>query len=254
VVVGGYIGCGKTSWIYQQIALKEKAVPRYYRKILYFKAGSGQFQIDQKRIRVDFPKLKTFCDGQEAEFINEIESADVAYIELGNNLGLGYIEELLNDLPYYPVAILPPMLRRCKWHSWGKEVLTGAAMKTFISSETNSETNLEIETLRIETTGKIISGKNFNEFWHQITSQTYGKIIRSKGIFHLEDDNIIYADFINGVPCIDFLDLNLLTYLHCYPKCFSGLEIVGFSLNELALHKVIQSIYTVRAKVLKSSS
>ena len=34
VVVGGYVGCGKTSWICQQIALKEKAFPKYYKKML----------------------------------------------------------------------------------------------------------------------------------------------------------------------------------------------------------------------------
>ena len=67
-------------------------------------------------------------------------------------------------------------------------------------------------------------------------------VIRAKGIFHLEDSNIIYADFIDGVPSIDFLHLNVQRYLNYEPKCFSGLEIVGFSLNEVALQRIIKKI------------
>ena len=142
IVVGGYVGCGKTSWIYQQIASKEKACPKSLQKILYLKAGTGQVQIDGKRISVDFPTVKVFGDAQEVEFLAELESADIAYIELGNNLGLGYIDQLLNDLPYYPIAILPPGCKRCRWHSWAKEVLTGAAMKASID---------DVDTIRIRT-------------------------------------------------------------------------------------------------------
>ncbi|MEO0932489.1 MAG: hypothetical protein AAFY21_01645, partial [Cyanobacteria bacterium J06641_2] len=68
---------------------------------------------------------------------------------------------------------------------------------------------------------------------------------RVKGIFHLEDGNIIYADFIYGVECIDFLNLNLSRYLHGEPKCFSAIEIVGCSLNKAALKQVMQKIYVV---------
>lgn len=233
-VVGGYVGCGKTSWIYQQIASQEKAFPKCEKKVLYLKAGTGKVQIDQKRISIDLPTVKVFSDGEEVDFINELESADVTYIELGHNLGLGYIDELLNDLPYYPIAILPPGYKRCRWHSWAKEVLTGAAIKASLE---------ELEVLRVETTAKVISGKNFNTFWNKIIGNSYGKVIRVKGIFHLEDGNIIYADFVDGVPCLDFLDLDLRRYLHGEPKFFSGLEIVGSSLKEKILRRIIEKIY-----------
>lgn len=233
IVVGGYTGCGKTAWICQQIALKQKAFPRYDQKILYLKAGS-ELNIDRKRISIDFPKVKVFCDIQKADFIEELASADIAYIELDNNLGLGYLDGLLNDLPYYSVAILPPGYKRCKWHSWAKEVLTGAAIKTSIQ---------HMETFRIATTGKVVSGDNFNNFWNELLTGTYGKVIRAKGIFHLEDGNILYADFIFGVECIDFLNLNLSRYLHGEPKCFSAIEIVGCSLNKIALQQIVEKIY-----------
>ncbi|MEO1430899.1 MAG: GTP-binding protein [Cyanobacteria bacterium J06633_8] len=241
IVVGGYVGCGKTSWIYQQIGSKEKACPKSGQKILYLKAGTEQVQIDQKKISIDFPTVQVFGDSQEIEFLNELESADIAYIELGNNLGLGYIDQLLNDLPYYPIAILPPGCKRCRWHSWAKEVLTGAAMKASIE---------EVETFRIATIGKVICGDDFNQFWNQIICNAYGKVIRVKGIFHLEDGNIIYADFVDGVPCIDFLNLSLSRYLHGEPKCFSGLEIVGCSLNKDALGGIIEKIYVAKFSVL----
>lgn len=243
IVVGGYVGCGKTSWIYQQIACLIKAVPQYYKKILYLKAGTGKVQIDQKRISIDFPMVNVFCDNQKAAFINELESADIAYIELGNNLGLSYIDQLLNDLPYYPVAILPPGYKRCKWHSWAKEVLTGAAI---------TASCWEMETLRISTTGKIICGEKFNKLWNKIIGNAYGKVLRAKGIFHLEDGNIIYADFVNGTECIDFLNLDLVPYLHGEPKCFSGLEVVGFSLNEALLQRIINKIYIATYRIVES--
>jgi len=243
IVVGGYVGCGKTSWIYQQIASLIKAVPQYYQKILYLKAGTGKVQIDQKRISIDFPKVEVFCDNQKATFLDKLESADIAYIELGNNLGLSYIDELLNDLFYYPVAILPPGYKRCKWHSWAKEVLTGAAIKT---------DNRKMETLCIETTGKVICGSKFNKLWNKIISDAYGKVIRAKGIFHLEDGNIIYADFVNGTECIDFLNLDLIAYLHGEPKCLSGLEIVGYSLNEILLQRIIDKIYIETYRIVQS--
>ena len=234
IVVGGYIGCGKTSWIYQQIALKLKAVPKYKKNILYLNAGTKEVQIDQKRISLDFYKVKVFCDTQKADFLAALESADIAYIELSSNLGLGYIDWLLNDLAYYPLAILPPGYKRCKWHSWAKEVLTGAAIKASIH---------QLEIFSVATTGKVISGKNFNNLWKQVTRNTYGKIIRAKGIFHLEDGIVLYANFIYGVECIDFIDLNLPNYLHGEPKFFSGLEVVGFSLNQVALRQMIENIY-----------
>lgn len=101
----------------------------------------------------------------------------------------------------------------------------------------------QMETLRIPTTGKVVSGDNFNNFWNELIGGTYGKVIRAKVIFHLEDGNILYADFVFGVECIDFLNLNRLRYLHCEPKCFSAIEIVGCSLNKIALQQIVEKIY-----------
>ncbi|MEO1433494.1 MAG: hypothetical protein AAFV71_31435 [Cyanobacteria bacterium J06633_8] len=148
---------------------------------------------------------------------------------------------LLNDLPYYPVAILSPGCKRCKWHSWAKEVLIGSGMKIAIQ---------QMEILRIPTIGKVISGDDFNNFWNALINDTYGKVMRVKGIFHLEDGNIIYADFIYGVECIDFLDLNLSRYLHGEPKCFSAIEIVGCSLNKIALQQTIEKMYVDTYKLV----
>ena len=69
VVVGGYVGCGKTSWIYQQIASNKRAFPKSQEKILYLKAGNGEAQIEQKIISIDFPTVKVFGDGQEVDFV-----------------------------------------------------------------------------------------------------------------------------------------------------------------------------------------
>ena len=234
IVVGGYVGCGKTTWIKQQIAAKEKAFPKYYKKILYLKAGTGKFQIDQKIISINFPKVKVFGDGQEANFFEQLESADIAYIELDSNLGLAYIDELLNDLPYYSVAVLPPLCKKCRWHSWAKEILTGAGIKDNIC---------QLEVWRLENTGQVIYRNNLDNFWNEVTENIYGKVIRAKGIFSLDDGRIIYADFLYGVPFIDFVELNLPRYLQGEPKRFSGLELVGVSLNEVGLLQALEDSY-----------
>ena len=116
----------------------------------------------------------------------------------------------------------------------GKEILTGAAIR---------ENFHQLETLRLVNTGKVIYTNSFNKLWNEITEHVYGKVIRAKGIFNLDDGRIIYTDFISDIPPIDFLELNLPRYLQGAPKRFSGLELVGFSLNEVSLLRVLEGSY-----------
>lgn len=48
-VVAGPVGCGKTTWIEQQLRLKQQE------KVLYFSPGTGAVPIDQTRLGAEFP-------------------------------------------------------------------------------------------------------------------------------------------------------------------------------------------------------
>ena len=132
-VVAGSLGCGKTTWISQQLALREDE------NVLYFSPGTGTLPIDQTCLAVQFPRVKVFNDTQQAEFINQLASSDAVYIELGFYLELSAVKQILNDLPYRAIAkrcclrqiaILPPHLKDSEWHSWADEIIPGVDIQT----------------------------------------------------------------------------------------------------------------------------
>jgi G3E family GTPase len=233
-VVAGSVGCGKTTWIRQQLALRQKAFPKSDKKVLYFNPSTRNVPIDQKLIALDCPGVQVFTETQQSEFLRELESAEAAYIELGCNLGLGTIEQILDDRPYYPVAILPPLTKRSKWHSWAKEILTGSTVDTSVS---------QTPVWRVATTGKVFSEASLEKFWDEIIQEKNGKVTRFKGLFHIVDSCILYVDFAAGVPFINVLELNLPLNSQCKLRHFTGIEIVGLSLNKVGLQKTLENSY-----------
>jgi signal recognition particle GTPase len=101
IVVAGMAGSGKTTWIHQQLSLMSSVSSE---SVLYFSPGVGNVPIDQKRLAAEFPFLKVFSDGQEAEFFKLLESAEVALIEQGFYLENHSIEQVLYGLNYKKVA------------------------------------------------------------------------------------------------------------------------------------------------------
>ncbi|MEA5575889.1 GTP-binding protein [Anabaena sp. UHCC 0451] len=225
-VVAGLSGTGKTTWIRQQIRDIKSL-----EKVIYFSPGTGNVIIDQTCIKTEFPGINCFGDGQEIDFINQIPAADHIYIELGSYLELSTVSQILDNLNYRAVAILPPNYHNSEYHTWTEEIINGASAKI-----------INIENIwRVCTTGQVIDENSLEEFWYEITHGAYGDVIRAKGIFDVNDGRSLYCDFVAGVPQVEFLELDLPRYLEGRPQRFSGLEVVGKNLDEPALKATLSA-------------
>ncbi|NET02398.1 MAG: GTP-binding protein [Sphaerospermopsis sp. SIO1G1] len=230
-VVAGLTGTGKTTWICQQI--REIQPTEKFDNLIYFCPGTGNVLIDHSYIATEFPGIKVFGDNQETEFIHQIPAANHIYIELGSHLELSTVSQILDNLKYRPVAILPPKCQSPEYQTWTKEIINGAPIKT-----------INIENIwRVCTTGQIIDENSLEEFWYEITHGAYGEITRAKGIFDVNDGRSIYCDFVAGIPQTGFLELELPRYLEGRPQRFSGLEISGKNLDEPALKTTLSDCF-----------
>ncbi len=137
IVVAGSSGAGKTTWVCQQ--MREIAAVD---KIIYFSPGTGTVPIDQTRVATEFPGIQVFSDGQEVEFFNQIPKAEAVYIEWGFYLQLEAMPtasaanaQILDNLTYRAIAVLPPDFKDSEYHSWANEIVCGAPAQT-ITAET----------------------------------------------------------------------------------------------------------------------
>ncbi|MBF2064359.1 MAG: GTP-binding protein [Calothrix sp. C42_A2020_038] len=234
-VVSGTLGSGKTTWIFQQLV----AFNQYkstYEKILYFSPGTGKVPIDQVRIAAEFPGIKVFHDGQEAEFISQIKFANAVYIEVGFYLELATIAKILGDnQPYRAVAVLPPDFTDSEdsvYHQWASDIVYGASVD-----------QVDIDNLtqiwRVPLSGEVIDEDSLVEFWYEVTNGAYGNVTRAKGIFDVNDGRSIYTEYVTGLPSTGLLELDLPRNLEGRPQRFSGLEVVG-KLDEVSLGQTLQ--------------
>lgn len=229
IVVAGLAGCGKTTWICQQI--QNLAV---HENVIYFSPGTGNVPIDQTRLAAEFPKLKVFQDGQEVEFLQQLAIVETVYIELGFYLELNNIPQILDDLSYQALAILPPKLQNSEYHVWADKIINGADINTNIISN---------QLWRVPSNGQVIDQDSLQEFWYEITHGAYGQVSRAKGIFDVADGRSLYADFVAGVPSTEFLELDLPRHLEGRPQRFSGLEVLGNKLDESAMKQTLEDCY-----------
>jgi G3E family GTPase len=233
-VVAGSVGCGKTTWISQQLALREDE------NVLYFSPGTGTIPIDQMRLAAQFPTVKVFNDTQQAEFIKQLASSDAVYIELGFYLEVSAVGQILNNLPYRAIAILPPHLKDSEWHSWANEIIPGA----------DTQTMTPAKLWRFSCTGEVVEENSLEEFWYEITQGAYQTVTRAKGIFNVDDGRYLYADFTAGVTKSDFVELNSPRHLEGRPQRFSGLEIFAENLDEVNFRQTLQDCYLSESAIL----
>jgi hypothetical protein len=159
-VIAGPSGAGKTTWIYQQLVSRGICDEN----VLYYSPATGNVPIDQTRLSAELLDVTVFNDGQKANFLNQLPKASLVYIELGSYLQLSSITQILENITYRSVAILPPHIKDSEWHSWAKEIVPGAAIDT-------STTTTQM--WRGLTTGKVLDEDSLDEFWYEITHGAY---------------------------------------------------------------------------------
>jgi hypothetical protein len=234
-VVAGTAGCGKTTWICQKLQNTTSLD-----NIIYYSPGNGNVPIDQTRLAAEFPEVKVFGDGQEIEFYTQLETAKIAYIELGFYLELTAIQQILKDLPYIAIAILPPNLKDSEYHNWADKIVKGANIDLSISPS---------QLWRVPSSGQVIDEDSLQEFWYEITHNAYGIVTRVKGVFDVADGRSLYGDFVAGIPTTDFLELDLPRHLEGRPQRFSGIEVWGKNLDESAIKQTLQDCYLSEANL-----
>ncbi|MEA5512925.1 GTP-binding protein [Nodularia sp. UHCC 0506] len=228
-VVAGPAGCGKTTWICQQLRSNASA-----ENVIYFSPGTGNVPVDQIRLSAEFPEVNVFSDGQEVEFFNQLAGAENIYIEIGFYLELGAIEQIVGNVPYQSVAVLPSHLKDSEYHTWAEKIVTGLDIETSMTQN---------QIWRSPTSGQVIDEDSLHEFWYELSHGAYGQVSRAKGIFDVADGRALYADCVAGVPTTDFLELDLPRHLEGRPQRFSGLEVWGENLDESAIKQTLQDCY-----------
>ncbi|MBF2016685.1 MAG: GTP-binding protein [Rivularia sp. T60_A2020_040] len=229
-VVAGPAGSGKTAWIHQQIQDRKSVDDD---NIIYFSPGTGKVSIDKNRIAADFPGIQVFSDTQEVELLKRIPEAKAVYIELGFYLDLESLSPILDGLSYRTLAVLPPHFKDSEYHAWADEIISGIPIKS------DSSNHL----WRVGTDTQVIDEDSLEEFWYELTHGAYGNVSRAKAIFDVNDGRSIYCDFVAGIPQAGFLELNLPRHLEGRPQRFSGIEVVGESLDEVMLKQTLSDCF-----------
>jgi hypothetical protein len=236
-VVAGTPGSGKTTWICKDVQCNVNS-----ENILYFSPGTGNVPIDQTRIAAELPNVKIFTDGQEIEFISQLAAASTVYIELGFYLELSAINQILDDLPYRAIALLPPYLENSEWHAWAQEIIPGIDAKIELA-----QTRL----WRAPATGQVLDEESLRELWYELTHGAYGTVARAKGIFDVADGRAIGGDFVAGASEREFIELNLPRHLEGRPQRFSGIEVWGQNLDDVSLRQTLVDCCLSDAAILQ---
>ncbi len=216
VAVAGAAGVGKTTWITQQLAGAVDSVG-------YFCPKAEATPIDSFHLLTEFPQLTVFTDQQ----VDKLHYSDATiYIEIGFHLTLATAESLLTGLDAQKVAIVPPNLLNLntEWHQWADVVETGQLV-----SSTESK-----DLWRSDLSYQVIDPASIDTLWAELTQGAYGLVQRAKGIFDLSDGRSFYFDFVAGHKN-RYRELNLPLWLDGRPSRFSGLEIIGVSLDRQSI-------------------
>ena len=227
IVVAGMAGVGKTTWIQQQLSLMNRVRSD---TVLYLSPEVGNVPIDQTRLATEFPFLKVFKNGEAAEFLKLVRSAEVTFVEQGSYLKNQSIEQILPNLNYRKVAILPVGGEDSDYHTWADEVAQGTDVDSNV---------IHKQLCRIPTIGEVIDENSLNELWYELTQGAYGKVTRAKGIFDVTDGRSLYADFVAGIPSAPMIELDLPRHLDGRPERFSGVEILG-KFDEIAFKQTLE--------------
>ena len=233
-LVAGPPGIGKTTWISQFLSDFEQ--PMFYLcPGVGTGAGTGSSTeaLDRLRISYCFPQVTVIDDSQAAELLMNLPDRAQAYIEVGSHLDLTTLP--FNSLPCRKVAIVPPALAQLtaqsEWHSWANELVAGNNIQV-----SNDLPNF----CRMSLTGQVFDPPSLEVLLTEFTGGAYGPVIRLKGIFELPDGNAFYIDFVEGLEGIEYTELKLARSLKGRPIRLSGLEIVGYDLQQKSMAEALQ--------------
>lgn len=223
IAVSGPSGSGKTTWISQ--FLSDRSRPTFY---LY--PGLGNISVDLARIGYRFPWVQVICENEVQHALKVLPDNAIVYVELGFHMDLR--SPFFDALPCHRIAVLPPQFPLSDWHDWADEVVVGNDM--VIPQSTNPP-----ELWRTALTGQIFDPPSLDEILIELTGGAYGTVHRMKGIFEMPDGVAFYVDFLKSLPGLEYTELSIPRWLEGRPNRFSGIEVVGWNLEQEAITQTL---------------
>jgi hypothetical protein len=221
-LVAGPSGSGKTTWIHHQIATRTEASA-------YLCLGAGDTQIDSTYMSATCERLVVAAT--DAVW-TQLAATQPLYVEIAPQLDLAALKLPIEIESCHKIAIVPSGVQQSEWHDWATE--------TFVSSEV-STTNVPLTASpRWVLTGEVLDPASLNLFWDELIQGAYGTVARAKAIFEVVNGRSMYFSFGLGYPECTYLELPLPPITNGRPTRFSGLEIVGDSLQIPVIMETLQ--------------
>jgi len=127
---------------------------------------------------------------------------------------------------------VPPELTESEWHDWADEVVPG---NNIAIPQPDRLPSL----WRAPLTGQVFDPPSLDELLIELTGGAYGHVMRLKGIFELPDGRAFYVDFVDGIPGLEYTELKLPRWLEGRPSRPSGLEVVGYDLQQTTIKETL---------------
>lgn len=227
ILVAGFPGVGKTTWIRQQLNHAKSAT--------YLNLGAGTILIDATVLGTEVPGLGLIGQEQLSELLQLNANHAPIYIELGFQIDLTTLVLPVDSAHCQRVVVMPPGADPTEWQEWAAEFVVGA--ETCWQCE-------QPQIWRSPLTGQVLDPASLNTFWYELTHAAYGKLHRAKGIFDLADGRSMHFDFVAGLlnsdrPETDRTELDLPLWIDGRPDRFSGIEVIGEALDQRAIAQTL---------------
>ena len=228
-LVAGPSGSGKTTWINQFLSEADK------QPLFYFCPAAGTEAVDRLRVSYRFPGVSVIGDTEAPSLLMNLPNQAQVYVELGFHLDLTALP--FNKLPCQKVAVVPPELAKLtepsEWHRWADELVMGNNIQPPSSARLP-------EIWRVPITGQVFDPPSLDALLTEITGGAYGQVSRLKGIFEMPDGQAFSIDFVEGLPGIEYAELKLPRSLKGRPNRLSGLEVVGYDLQQKVMAETLR--------------
>lgn len=225
IAVAGPSGSGKTTWIIQ--ALKERT-----NDCIYLCPGLGEVPVDLARLGYCCPWVQVLPESQ-MPVLQQLSPETIIFLEIGFHLDLQI--PFLSDFSCHRVAVLPPDQQRTEcseWHEWADELIPGNAIVA-------PDPDYLPQLWRTPLMGQVFDPPSLDEGLIEIHKGAYGNVHRLKGIFELPDGQAFYVDFVQGLEGIEYRELPIPQWLEGRPDRPSGIEVVGWQLDQAAIAQVL---------------
>jgi hypothetical protein len=223
VFVAGAAGVGKTTWIQQ--AFLEAGGEGVYGEI-----GSDSVAIDATYLASKIPGITIVPELTHAQLLQWMATPTLVLIELGFHVALD--SPVLTQISGQRVAIVPPNTSNTEWHHWADQVVVG------VEPEIEGQ---QLQIQRSQLTGEVFDPASLQTFWEELTQGAYGVVQRAKGIFDVVDGRAFYLNFVAGLPDTEYTELPVPQWLEGRPERFSGVEIVGREIDQVAITQTLQA-------------